>query len=209
VLESAEGIYFMWAAADDMLGTTITLSNLVKSLDDGFELAIPDVDLFNNTKGTFTRGLLSSAFSEQKRHGVTALVLKFPSYMIFGLFVTEHLRKLHIFLDKNSDLACFGEGVFVHAASAKLKCAFVKNALLVYRRHSTNASSTVIPPVLLKNFLKYSRRVFSFYSKSPYSAQDKIKYVILLGAVHIKYILLLLLATSKFYIMSVVKRLGL
>lgn len=209
VLDKARGAYFMWAAADDRLGTSRTLSDLVKSLDDGFELAFPDVDLLDETKGTTERGLFSSIYREKKHDGVTALVLKYPSYMIYGLFVTACLRRFCIYLDQNSDLPSFSEGVFVHAVSERLKCAFVKKALLIYRRHTANASTTVIPPVLFKSFLKYSYRVFSFYEKSSYSAFDKFRYLAVLGLVHSKYALLLLLSTLKFYLSGLLSRFGL
>ncbi|MEI6268153.1 MAG: glycosyltransferase [Methylococcaceae bacterium] len=207
VLHEARAEYFMWATHDDKLGTNVTLSNLVKSLDDGFELAAPDVDLFNETKGITDRGVLSSVFREQKRNSFTRLALKFPSYMVYGLFVTRCLRESYNYLEQSSDLPCFGEGVFVHAISANLKCSFIKNALLIYRRHSTNTSSTIIAPVLLKCFIKYSYRVFLFYLKSSYSIIDKLNYIIVLGWTHIKYILILLLSMVRFYLKSNFKKL--
>ena len=200
VLDQARAKYFMWAAHDDRLGTDTTLFNLVTALDDGYELAAPDVDLFNEAKGTTQRGLLSSVFTGKGRNAFTRLALKYPSYMIYGLFVKNRLKESYIYLEQSFDLKCFGEGVFVHAISANLKCSFVANSLLIYRRHSTNVSSTTPAPVLLESFIKYSRKVFLFYLESSYSKIDKLKYIISLSWTHIKYIFILILATIKFYL---------
>lgn len=199
VMDEAEGEYFMWASADDMLGTIETLANLVKSLDKGFELAIPDVDLIDETTGINRLGVHSSVYSGLKRDSVTRLALKFPSYMTYGLFRTTSLRSLFIFLKANSDLICFGEGIFVHAISEKLKCVFVHDASLIYRRHSTNSSSTVKAPALLRSFLKYTFRVFKYYLKSSYSILDKVHYLGKLSFIHARYILVLVAAAGKYY----------
>lgn len=208
VLDEAVGKYFMWAAADDMLGTTETLSNLVKSLDDGFEMAIPDVDLLDKTMGTTSRGLLSSVFSKLEHKTATRLALQYPSYLIYGLFVTDSLRPFFSFLKRDSDLSCFNEGVFVHAIAATLRFVFVENALLIYRRHTTNASSTVTPPVLLGSFFRYTYRVFAFYLRSSFSTLDKLDYLRVICLKHARYILVLLLQTGKYYWRGAVKRLG-
>lgn len=208
VLDEAVGKYFMWAAADDMLGTAETLSNLVKSLDDGFELAIPDVDLLDKAKGVTSRGVLSSVFLKLKQKTATELALQFPSFLLYGLFVTASLRPFFIYLKRDSDLSCFNEGVFVHAVTATLRCVFVENALLIYRRHSTNASSTVTPPALLKSFFIYTARVFAYYSRSAYSTLDKLYFLSVLSLKHARYILVLVAQSGKYYWRGAAKWLG-
>ena len=207
LLDEAAGKYFMWAAADDMLGTTETLSNLVKSLDHGFELAIPDVDLLNKTRGVTSRGVLSSVFSKWEERTATEVALQYPSFLLYGLFVTDSVRPFFKYLTRDSDLSCFNEGVFVHAVTATLRCAFVENALLIYRRHSTNLSSTVNPLTLLKSFCIYTYRVFAFYSGSSFSTLDKLGYLRVLSLKHARYTLVLLAESGKYYWRGAVKRL--
>lgn len=205
VLDEARGKYFMWAAADDLLGTRETLANLVNSLGDQFQLAIPDVNLFDEAKGTIIKGVLSSIFSSANPNNITAMALEYPSFQIYGLFVTTALRQHFVILKKNADLSCFGEGIFVHVISMEMKCAFVDTALLIYRRHSINASSTVIPPVLLISFFIYSYRVLVLYARSSFSVVDKLSFLCKLGFKHAKYILYLIVGTGEYYLQSALR----
>jgi glycosyltransferase involved in cell wall biosynthesis len=199
VLNEATGRYFKWAAADDFLGNKHTLEKLVKHLEDGFELAMSDVNILDETTRTINERILSSANSESETKSFKDLALKYPSFQIYGLFVTSSLRQNFSILKINSDLRCFGEGVFVHAISQSLKGIFVNEALLVYRRHSDNASSTLLPVDLLRYFLKYTYRLFKFYKGSNISLLKKLQYLKVLGWTHIKYIFGLVLACGKFY----------
>lgn len=206
VLDKADGKYFKWLAADDMFGTTETLANLVKALDEGFELAMPDVIEIDRAKGTSSQKLISVVFSRLKIKNFTELALNVSSHQIYGLFVTASLRRLYFLIDKNSDLACFGEGVFVHAISEKMKCIFIDNALIIYVRHSAAASSSQKPVVLIKNYIKYTIRLFQFYSKSSFLMMEKIRYISILFFKHTRFTLILAVANVQYYWLGTIKR---
>lgn len=192
VLNEARGSFFKWAAVDDLFGTKETLANLVKSLGFQFQLAIPDVTLVNESKQTITKGMLSSIFHASKTNNIQSLALEYPSFQIYGLFVTNVLRQYFTILEKNSDLRCFGEGIFVHVISKELKGVFVDTAVLIYRRHTENASSTLTPPILLKNFIKYTYRVLDLYMGNSFSSGDKFYLLRKLSLKHAKYVLFLM-----------------
>ncbi|WP_300464805.1 glycosyltransferase family 2 protein [Desulfobacula sp.] len=206
VLDESDGKYFKWMAVDDLLGTPETLANLVKGLNKGFELAIPDIDILDEKTKITKHGVLSSVFRKGKPHNFTMLALQFPSFQIYGLFQIGPLRNFFPFIRKNIDLSCFSEGIFVHAISHKFRCIFVDDGLLIYRRHYGNISSNVIPPALLKNFLIYTYRVFGFYLSSSFAISDKIYYLSILLYKHIKYLICLLAATGKYYCLRIKKK---
>jgi glycosyltransferase involved in cell wall biosynthesis len=205
VLNEARGSFFKWAAVDDLFGTKETLSNLVKSLGSQFQLAVPDVTLVDESKGTITKGLLSSLFYADKMNNIQSIALEYPSFQIYGLFVTNALRQYFTILERNSDLSCFGEGIFVHVVSKEMKCVFVEAATIVYRRHAENISSTLMPPTLLKNFIIYTYRVFTLYIGSSFSLGDKIYFLSKLSLKHAKYILFLVAGSSVYYFRNVFK----
>jgi len=203
VLNEAQGLYFKWAATDDLLGTKETLANLVNSLGPQFQLAIPDVTFVNESKQTITKGVLSSIFHASKTNNIQSLALEYPSFQIYGLFVTNVLRQYFTILEKNSDLRCFGEGIFVHVISKELKGVFVDTAVLIYRRHTENASSTLAPTILLKNFIIYTYRVLDLYTGSSFSAEDKLYFLGKLSLKHTKYILFLMAGSVVYYFRDV------
>jgi len=78
------------------------------------------------------------------------------------LFRMVFLRRYYLYL--NNSLACYGEGLFVHAISLTGTGVYVAKATHVYRRHKNNVSSTIPAKKLLPLFLQYSLSALEFFA---------------------------------------------
>lgn len=206
LLDEAAGEYFQWLGSDDCL-SAVSLSELVTRIEEGFDCVFPDVDIVfqngrlpvTNCMGIFNRvdGVYEFCRASIYRN----------NYQVYGLFVTNVLRRHWEFLAICDNMKCYNEGLFVHAISALTRCAYVPGAKLIFRRHSANVSSVVRAPRLLLDFLTYSARSHIFFAKvNSLSAFQKVNILSLLLFCHTKYAAYLIGASIKQLTYQIIRR---
>ena len=174
VLDEARGKYFMWATHDDLLSTKLFLELLVSMMSKGYDYVFPNVNIVNQVNGDSEVGVMSIFDGIEGRYEFAKASIKINSYQIYGLFRRDVLNRYFHFLAESNDMKCFNEGLFVHAISIGAKGGYAKNATKIYRRHLENASSTVPPPRMLRDFLRYyMRTLLLFFNASSLTAIER------------------------------------
>lgn len=209
VLEQAKGEYFKWCAADDYIGSADYLSEMVVAIEQGFECAFSDTDVVssNGQQQTYlARGIMSVFSSCYDAVSFSRAALKIPSHQFYGLFRKKALTRYYSYLEVSSHLRCFGEGLFVHAISEKLKLVYVANVKYVYRRHRNNISSIQPARILLLDFMKYTMQLYRYYiCESKYKLSARLHFLVKISVGHGRYAFRLFLSTVKQLVLTLNK----
>ncbi len=165
VLGQASGDFFMWEACDDYIEDTEYLSIMFNEIQAGYDFCFPKVRLLSNTGGepTITDGTMDRFSKCVSAYDFCKETVYICSYQIYGLYNRQFLVENFKYIDKCKYLRCYGEGLFVHAITAKSIPAYVSGVSLVYRRHGDNTSSTQKTNHLLIDFTKFTFLLLSFY----------------------------------------------
>ena len=209
VLNEARGEYFKWCAADDYVGSTDYLSVLAASIEQGFECAFSDVDIVlsdSQQKTYLERGIMTGFNSCDNALSFSKAAVKMASHQIYGLFRKAAMTKCFSYIEASGHLRCFGEGLFVHAISEKLRLVYVPHVKYVYRRHKDNVSSTLPARILLPDFMRYTKQLYGYYiCESRYPFVVKLNLLATISILHAKYSLRLFLAVIKQSILIIIK----
>ncbi len=203
VLEKATGEYFMWAADDDYFEHNTLISKLVSKVKEGnYILAFPNINLILITHNQIKKNEMTEVFKDCKTdyEYLIAWCGYGGGYPVYGLYNLEQMSLSGLTFSFDGDLRCFGEGTFLHRVFLRGGARFVEDVSMNYVRSGDNASSRVIPPILLVDFLRYTKRVLLLYVSSQLSLTDKIKIITIILKNHIRYIARLLRSTRRYLI---------
>jgi glycosyltransferase involved in cell wall biosynthesis len=162
VLAYAKSDYFMWIAGDDCFAGCDDLNNLYEKIKLGYEYAFPDVSIIDRHRNVVKENLMNPFKYAKTRFDYAQSAIEVSSHQMYALFKTSSLRNYFSYLKKHKNLACYGEGLFVHVISIKLNGIFVPEACKLYRIHEHNNSRTQRIEALIPSFLEYSRASLHF-----------------------------------------------
>lgn len=204
VLDQAVAPYFMWAAHDDLLKTDDVLFRLVRlAQQSGADLVFPNVDIVTMVEGrpVITQSSVMNPFLRcQSKLDECLASVRLCNYQLYGLYRRASLRPSVKYLERAAGLRVYGEGLFVQAVIARLPIAFAHDATMSYRLTAANASRAVAPPVLLRDYIRYSLLSLRFWlAESPLPPAGKVRVALTLVRANSYPAFRLLLSVVRFY----------
>ena len=122
------------------------------------------------------------------------------NYQFYGLYRCAPLRQSVKYLERAAGLKAYSEGLFVQAVIARLPIAFAHDVTMSYRLTAANASRAVAPPVLLRDYIRYSLLSLRFWlAESPLPPAGKVRVALALVRANGYPAFRLLLSVVRFY----------
>ena len=196
VLDNSNGKYFMWIAADDLLGDKNYLKHLNDNISDKYDYYITEVSIIDSEGLTIRSNIMQGFKDCITQFDFINESLLINSHQVYGLFLINKLKDDFKYLNECKNLSCYNEGLFVHAISAKRKGKFLPNAEKLYRRHENNWSSRVKATKLFVSFIMYSTKSIKYLiSLKSFSTLEKIRLIRRKFSTDLPYIAYLALAS--------------
>ena len=205
-LNFAQGEYFMWIAADDVLSEKNYIKNLLKKLNNKIDYIFPDVDTVNDKDEIIRKNRMKPFKKARSKFDFAKASIYINSHILYALFKTKVLKDNFLYLEKFNHLKCYQEGLFVHVISTDMKGKFVPEVKKFYRRHNQNLSSVLTAGQLLPFFLEYSLSSLGyFFFHKELKNIEKINLIFLIFLKHAKYICYLTIAFIYQYLKKIFK----
>lgn len=196
VLDAAKGKYFMWIAADDMLGNQNYLQIISNKISNKYDFYFTEVSIIDDKCKIIKSRIMQSFVNCKTQFDYLKASLNISSHQFYGLHERLKLIEDWKYLEICKDYKCFNEGLFVHAISAKRKGKFIKNTIKLYRLHANNWSSSLKARELIVSFLLYTlRSIHLILTLRNFSYIEKKKLLFIKLYFSIKYLLILILGT--------------
>lgn len=162
VLDNSFGKYFMWLAADDILGNKDYLKILNYEISKEYDYYFPEVSLINE-KGDIIRTEAMKSFQNcETQLDFLEASLTENGMHLYSLFLKKNLVEDWKYLEKCKSLPTCNEGLFVHAINATRKGKFVSKAVKLYRHHKGSWSQSTKPKYLIYSQIMYATRSIYF-----------------------------------------------
>ena len=162
VLDNSFGKYFMWIAADDILGNKDYLKILNYEITKEYDYYFPEVSLINE-KGNIIRTKAMQSFKNcETQVDFLEASLKENGMHLYSLFLKKNLVEDWKYLEKCKSLSTCNEGLFVLAINATRRGKFVNKAIKLYRHHKDSWSQSTSPKNLIISQTIYASRSIFF-----------------------------------------------
>jgi glycosyltransferase involved in cell wall biosynthesis len=191
LLESTNTAFFMWNAADDLMGDRKFISTLINAITSrNLDYAFPDVSIISAEGRPVRKNCMVMFAGDLSLYALARATLKINSYQIYGMFKTEVIRKNFIHLERTKHIISYGEASFVHASMMDATGGFVQTATRMYRIHDQNTSITASYFPKVRDFLVsiyYVNRIY--LSSKKFSPIQKLFLIIELNAKNIFHLI--------------------
>jgi len=195
VLEKAKGKYFMWIAADDLLSDKEYLSKMIKKFNEDIDYVFPDVSIIDSEDKIKRTKVMLPFLNAKTKFDFALASIKNNSQIMYSLFRTSNIKTDYHLLERFKNFSCYGEGYFVHVTAVERKGIFVKEACKLYRRHSKNQSTSVLPFSRIYCYIKYAITSLKyFYENKYFSKSQKLKLIIKMLSRQLPYLFRLTLS---------------
>lgn len=188
LLDKADTEYFMWLGDDDAMSSTDYISRLIERFqkDTSAKIVFPEFDV--SYGDTTSANILAPHFSccVTDLDYLTAWCKFGGGHPSYGLYRTEHLRKLDPANTMYIDWAYYNEGIFLHRAFIEGGMRFCPDAKLIY--NGENSGTKVRSRTMFASFMRYTAETHKLYLSSARSMAEKAKLLRLVGASHYPYI---------------------
>lgn len=158
VLDKSVGKYFMWIAADDLLGNKEYLNIINNEISDKYDYYFTEVSTVNNL-GEVIEPLIMDSFKNCKTQlDFLAASLSNNAMQLYSLFLKENLIKDWRYIEICRNLSTCNEGLFVHAINATRKGKFLNKAIKLFRSHKNSWSMNVAIRKIIVSQVIYTLR---------------------------------------------------
>ena len=180
VLQRSNGIFFMWIAADDLLGDNEYLKNLYKNFKNDIDYVFSNVSIINFKEDIVEHQIMHPFKDAKKKFDFAKRSIRAGAHVIYGLFRIEILREDFHLLEKFQSFTSYWEGYFCHVVCASRKGIFVPHTYRFWRTHEKNISKFTNPKKQLKDYMKYSfARLNFFYNYNFFSLTQRTEIILL------------------------------
>jgi glycosyltransferase involved in cell wall biosynthesis len=162
LLDIAKGKYFMWIAADDLLGDKDYLKKINNEISDKYDFYFTEVSIIDENYKFKSQKIMKVFLNCKTNFDFLKASLSLSSLFIYSLFKKEILIEDWKYIENCRNLSSFNEGLFVHAISAKRKAKFVKNTLRFFRLHNKSWSQSIKARKLIFSHTLYSFKTIHF-----------------------------------------------
>lgn len=162
LLDIAKGKYFMWIAADDLLGDKDYLKKMNNEISDKYDFYFTEVSIIDENCKFKSQKIMKVFLNCKTNFDFLKASLNQSSHFVYSLFKKEILIEDWQYIENCRNLLSFNEGLFVHAISAKRKAKFVKNTLKFFRFHNKSWSQSIKARKLIFSHTIYSFKTINF-----------------------------------------------
>lgn len=201
VFKNSRGKYFIWIAADDLLGDKNFLKNIYDVISDKYDCYFTQVSIIDREGKIILPNIMTAIEKCVTQFDFLKESFYKNSFQIYGLYKKNILEKDFKYFEICQDLKSFNEGLFVHAISATRNIKYVDNAHKLYRKHSENWSEKSLAKELIFSYIIYSIRSLKLLILlKNLSIKEKASLILLKIYIDVKYLIYLSIASIFQYL---------
>lgn len=195
-LRKARGKFFMWIAADDMLGCEDYLKIFNSELSNKFDYYFSDVSVVDQHGKLINSNILDNYNKCFTKYDFLYQSLKLNSHQFYALFKKEVLLRDWNYLEICKNENNFNEGLFVHYISGAREGKFINNTIKLYRYHNNSWSKKLLAYKLIFSYVRYFLRTIKLliFFKN-FTLFQKLNLIFSKIIIDTKYLLYLLFAS--------------